>query len=195
MNLEECELFSGLPSHYINELLDKISYNIKKYKKNDFIYTPYTQSRELGIILKGYVLVYKSLYNGDKFLINKLQENSILGVGYIYGQKNVFPGEIQATKPTEILFISKEALDELFILDQKILKNFLKIMSNKILFLNNKLEIIALPSIKDRLQLIIDKKIYSQSTLKTVNKNLLCYELGTSRSSLYRAINELENNT
>ena len=194
MNLEQCELFLGLPSHYITEILETIPYNIKKYNKNDFIYTPYNCSKEIGIILKGSILVYKSLYNGDKFLLNKLQENSILDVGFIYEQPNLFHGEVQAIKLTEILFISQESLDKLFILNQKIMKNFLKIMSNKILFLNNKLEIIALPSIKDRLELIIDQKIYSEKSLRTTNKNQLCYELATSRSSLYRALNEINYN-
>ena len=193
MNLENCDLFLDLPSQSINKIIEKIPYKIRKYNKNDFIYTPYNYSRELGIILKGSVSIYKDLYNGDKFLLNKLEENSILGVDYIYEKTSILPGEAQATKPTEILFLSQESLDKLFILDEKILKNFFKIMSSQILFLNNKLEIIALPSIKDRLEFLIDRKIYSQKTLKTVNKTQLCYELGTSRSSLYRAINELNN--
>ena len=194
MNLENCKLFSGLDPQYIEELLKKISYNIKKYEKHDLICTQFNFSKELGIILKGNVFVYKSLYNGDNFLLNRLEKNDLLGLACIYGNTKIFPSEMQATKTTEILFFSQESLNNLFLLEPQILKNFLDIMSNKIVFLNNKIEMMAISSIKERLEWLIYKNIYSADSLSKVNKTQLCCELGTSRSSLYRALNEFYNN-
>jgi len=191
MSLDNCELFYGLSLDYIYKLLEKIPHTIKQYKKNDFIYTQLNFSNELGIILKGNVFVYKILYNGDKFLLNTLGRNSLLGESCIYGNNDIFPAEVQAIKTTEILFLSKDSLKKLFLEEPLILNNFLAFMSNEIYFLNNKIEMLALPSIKERLEWLIYKKIYTIDNLKKVSKTQLCYELGTSRSSLYRALNEL----
>ena len=191
MSLENCELFSGLSLEYIYKLLGKTPHTIKHYKKNDFIYTQLNFSNELGIILKGNVFVYKILYNGDKFLLNTLGQNSLLGASCIYGNNDIFPAEVQAIKTADILFLSKDSLKKLFLEEPLILDNFLAFMSNKIYFLNNKIEMLALPSIKERLELLIDKKVYTLDNLRKVSKTQLCYELGTSRSSLYRALNEL----
>lgn len=191
MNLENCELFSGLSSDYIYKLLEKTPHKIKHYLKNEFIYTQLDFSHELGIILKGDVFVYKILYNGDKFLLNKLNKNSLFGASCIYGSIDIFPAEVQAVKTTDVLFLSQDSLKKLFLLEPIIMKHFLDFMSNKVTFLNNKIEMLAIPSIKERLEWLIDKEIYTLEKLSKVSKTQLCYELGTSRSSLYRALNEL----
>ncbi|WP_294372953.1 Crp/Fnr family transcriptional regulator [uncultured Clostridium sp.] len=191
MNLENCELFSGLSSDYINELLKKTPHKIMHYKKNDFIYTHLNFSHELGVILKGNVFVYKVLYNGDRFLLNKLDRYSLLGASCIYGNTDIFPAEVQARRNTDVLFLSQDSLKELFLSEPLIMTHFLNFMSNKVFFLNNKIEMLALPSIKERLELLIDKKVYTLDNLNKISKTQLCYELSTSRSSLYRALNEL----
>lgn len=191
MSLENCELFSGLSLDCIYKLLEKTPHKIKHYKKSEFIYTQLDFSHELGIILKGNVFVYKILYNGDKFLLNKLNKNSIFGASCIYGNIDIFPAEVQAVKTTDVLFLPQDSLKKLFLLEPIIMKHFLDFMSNKVTFLNNKIEMLAIPSIKERLEWLIDKEIYTLEKLSKVSKTQLCYELGTSRSSLYRALNEL----
>lgn len=192
INLEKCELFSSMSSHYINELIKQIPYTIKKYKKNELIYTQFNcYSKEIGIILKGNVIVYKFLYNGDRFLLSKLSKNSLLGVAYLYSDSKTFPGEVQTSMATEILFLSQESLNKLFVLEPKIMMNFLNVVSNKLVLFTNKIEMMALPSIRDRLEWLIYNKIYSKDSLNKVNKTQLSHELGTSRSTLYRALNDV----
>lgn len=186
------KLFNTLPQATVQFLLEQVPHTFKSYQPQETIFTEVDFNRQLAILLKGEVQIYKTLSTGGELLLQNLSGDALLGIGYVWGDAEYFPATIKAIKPCNILFIPKDSLRKLFLLEPIILDNFLYTMNHSFLYLNNKIEMLALPSAKERLLFMITQACQSPKSI-TINKSKLCQELAISRASLYRCLEQLEN--
>lgn len=185
------KLFNNLPKHTIETLLAEVPHTIKSYEPQDIIFNEMDFSRQLGILLKGEVQTYKTLSVGNELLLNHLHTGALLGIGYVWGNAECFPVTIKAVKSSSVLFLPKSSLKQLFLLEPIILDNFLDAINDNFEYLNNKIEMLAIPSAKDRLLFAVTQS-YQDKKSVTLNKSKLCQELSISRASLYRSLEQLE---
>lgn len=186
------KLFKNLSQTTIEDLLAQVPYTLKTYLPHDAIFTEISFNRQLGILLSGEVQIYKTLPNGSELLLRNLNADALLGLGYVWGDVEHFPATIKAVKPCSVLFLSKDALRQLFLMEPIILDNFLNAMNESFVYLNTKIELLALNSTKERLLFILTQACQSKQSI-TLNKSKLCRELSISRASLYRSLEQLEN--
>ncbi|MBP3886972.1 MAG: Crp/Fnr family transcriptional regulator [Cellulosilyticum sp.] len=185
------KLFNTLPEATVQSLLEQVPHTFKSYLPQEVIFTEVDFNRQLGVLLKGEVQIYKTLSTGNELLLQHLSDDALLGVGYVWGNAEYFPATIKAVKPCTILFIPKDSLRKLFLLEPTILDNFLSTINRSFLYLNNKIEMLALPTVKERLLFMITQSCQSNKCI-TINKSKLCQELSISRASLYRCLEQLE---
>ena len=188
-NLEK--LFKNIPQATIKNLLSQVPHAIKSYLPQDTIFTEVNFNRQLGILIKGEVQIYKTLPTGTELLLKHLNTGALLGIGYVWGEAEHFPVTIKAVKPCSVLFLPKASLEMLFSLEPIVLDNFLDAMNHNFLYLNNKIEMLAIPSAKERLLFVINQSCQDDKII-TLNKSRLCQELSISRASLYRCLEQLE---
>lgn len=185
------KLFKNLSEDRIQNLLTQVPHTIKSYLPQETIFTEVNFNRQLGILIKGEAQMYKTLSTGDTLLLKHLNTNDLFGVGYVWGDTDYFPATIKAIKHSSVLFLPKTSLKKLFLLEPIILDNFLDAINDSFLHLNNKIEILAIPSAKERLLFVITEACQSNKIM-TLNKSRLCQELSISRSSLYRCLEQLQ---
>lgn len=186
------KLFKNLSQTTIETLLTQVPYTLRTYLPQDAIFTEISFNRHLGILLSGEVQIYKTLPNGSELLLRHLNADALLGLGYVWGNAEIFPATIKAVKPCSVLFLPKDSLKQLFVMEPIILDNFLNAMNDSFVYLNTKIELLAITSTKERLLFIIKQACESGESL-TLNKSRLCRELSISRASLYRSLEQLQN--
>lgn len=186
------KLFDGLSRNTIEDLLKQVPHTLKTYVPQETIFTEINFNRQLGILLIGEVQISKTLSNGTELLLRHLKANSLLGIGYVWGESEYFHATIKAVKACTILFLPKSSLKKLFLLEPVILDNFLNTINESFSYLTNKIEMLAIPSAKDRLLFLITQACHSDKRI-TLNKSKLCQELSISRASLYRCLEQLHN--
>lgn len=184
-------LFSNLSQERVKSLLTQVPHTIKSYLPQETIFTEVDFNRQLGILIKGEAKIYKTLPTGDELLLNQLNSTALLGIGHVWGNAEYFPATIKAMKHCSVLFLSKSSLKKLFSLEPIILDNYLDAMNDSFLHLNNKIEMLAIPSAKERLLFVITG-LCKPNKIVTLNKSRLCQELSMSRSSLYRCLEQLQ---
>jgi len=185
------KLFKNLSKDRIQTLLAQVPHTIKSYLPQETIFTEVNFNRQLGILIKGEAQMYKTLSTGDSLLLKHLNTNDLFGTGYVWGDTDYFPATIKAIKHSSVLFLPKTSLKKLFLLEPIILDNFLDAINDSFLHLNNKIEMLAIPSAKERLLFVITEACQSNKIM-TLNKSRLCQELSISRSSLYRCLEQLQ---
>ena len=185
------KLFNNLSQTTIQTLLSQVPHTIKSYLPRETIFTEVDFNRQLGILLKGEVQIYKTLSTGTELLLKHLNANALLGIGYVWGDAEYFPATIKAVRPCTVLFLPKNSLKKLFSLEPIILDNFLDAMNHSFLYLTNKIEMLALPSAKERLLFVIMESCQTNTSMP-LNKSRLCQELSISRASLYRCLEQLQ---
>lgn len=149
--LKKCVLFKGLDTDDILDILNKINYKIKKYNKGHVIAIEGEKCNSLGIILKGLIEIQKIFPSGQVTTINNFHEGNIFGESLIFTDKNTYPATISAAKDSEILFIEKEDIIKLSMINSTILTNFIRVLSHRILMLNSRLSHLSHDSIRKKI--------------------------------------------
>ena len=113
----------------------------------------------------------------------------------VFNNKNYYPVRIIAKNNCKILFISEEELLKIFEKDHAILRSYLSFISDRIYFLNKRIESFTYESIYERILCFLESEKERQSNQNEIilkySKQELSEYLCISRASLYRGLNDL----
>ena len=143
--------------------------------------------RSLYILCNGTVRTQMVSAEGKQLTIETLYAPKLLAPAFIFASENRFPVNIETLETSEVLILNKDAFLEFMHQYPIIMQNFLKLISDRSLFLSKKLNEFALQSLKSRLLNYVKMHggIGSQQEVAHI--------LGVARPSLARAISELSN--
>ena len=133
-------------------------------------------------------------YSGRVIRIEDIPAPGALASAFMFGNGNRFPVNVVAKTKTEILIIDKPEFLKLLISEDKILINFLDMISNRSQFLSEKIKFLNFKTIKAKLAyLILQKAGKDKMSIKLdMTQNELAEFFGVARPSVGRAIHELE---
>lgn len=166
----------------------------KTYKKGEVIFTPLDLCDHLSVILQGEVKLCKYSVDGQEQIL------SFLGRGDVYGEAIVFQGDhyvvtVIAERDTIVEMIHREELLTLTQRNKNFTLAFFRELTRKIKLLNNKVEMLSLKNIKQKIAsyLLSLSKEQKSSTVKLPHsKQKIAFLLGTSREVLSRNFSEME---
>lgn len=182
---EQKKLFTLLRAHIYNF---DVNQNILSILKNDDV---------LGIIENGYAEITRIDYNGNKSIIEQLDQNSIFGTTISSIDNNEF--SIITKEPTSVIIIEYHKLAEReftkYIFYNIFIQNILKIINEKIMQKNQKIRILTKKTIRNKLLEFFDieqelhhsKNIYLSSTFTD-----LADYLAIDRSAMTRELKSLK---
>ena len=135
-------------------------------------------------------------YNGNRSIIESLEENSIFGKMFSYLDNEV---SIIATSECEILLFDYELLMKRCknncTCHVKIMDNILELLSSKIMSLNERVEVLSKRSIKDKLLCYFDliaKRKGKKSFYLPLSYTELADYISVDRSAMMREIKNLK---
>lgn len=161
------------------------------FKKGEIIYSADKFSNSLGFICSGEAFAVTN--NGQGIYMKSFEIGATFGAAAIFGGEDRYVSTIIAKTDTEVLFISEEALKEIFILYPKTAINYISFLSDKVRFLNKKLSVLSCSNTEDTvlnyLRSVMDNEGYA-----AIPKNMTLFSkmLGIGRASLYRSLDNLE---
>lgn len=194
LTLQKCSLFKNKSLSEIEYLLSNISYTIKDFLKNEIVFSYKKTADTLGILLSGCINVQKLFPSGKVVTITTRDIGDLIADASIFSKAQYYPSTIYTCVSSKILFISKTELLKLFSLDEDIIINFLESVSNRALTLNQKIEILSLNSIKERIAFFLLKEYTHNKSYKITlpfSKKIWAEYMNVSRSSLSRELKEL----
>ena len=150
-NLKKSDFFRGFNEEEISDILLESNYKLKEYSKEEIIIMAGYENKQLGIILSGTVDVLKVHENGKMVKVKKLKEGDLLGHANIFSDINYYSSTLIANNECEILFINKERVTELCMRNKRILNNFMRILSNQVVFLSERMKFISCGKIKNKI--------------------------------------------
>lgn len=175
----------------IEKLLAKIEYTPRKYSKGEVIAIEELDCSKIGIVIDGNVEVQKTFSSGKVITLGILRESDIFGEVIIFSNRNTYPATITASSSTSVMFISKEDILKLCNIFPMFLKNFMSLLSDKILMLNKKLKNISYETIRQKISSYILEEYHQQKNLKiylNCTRKEMADQLGIPRPSLSREL-------
>ena len=188
--LKDIFLLKGLSEDEKEKIISMFSQSYK-FKKGDMIYSADTFKLALGVILKGTASATSE--NSDSFFKKSFSTGSVFGAAAIFGDSGPYVSQIIANTDCEVLFIEETLLKKIFALYPQTSLNYISFLSDKIRFLNQKLNMISCSAAEDTVyKYLIENMNDAHIVSLSVSMSLLAKMLGLSRATLYRSFDALE---
>ena len=129
-----------------------------------------------------------------KIKIEDIKAPGPIASAFIFGQRNKFPVDVIANEITTILVLPKESLIKIFKQDDRVLKNFLNVISNRTQFLSSKIKFLSFKTIKGKIaHYILEMAGENQQHIVLPKTQAALAEFfGVTRPSLSRALLEMQ---
>ena len=194
--MEVKSLFEGISDEDIEKMLKCFEARKMTFKKDRTIVTNIINVNLVGIILSGTANLERYDYNGNRSIIEKLEANSVFGEVFSRLGSDI---SVIATSDCEILLIEYDHIIKRCkkgcTYHSTLTNNMLKLLSNKIVELNERVEILSKRSIRDKLlsyfELLASDNPKRSFTLPFTYTDLADY-LSVDRSAMMREIKNLK---
>lgn len=190
--LPECFLFAGLSKDSQNEILCKITKEIKCYSAKEIIYSPNDFEKKIGIVISGECLIERVKSDGTHIPLNVAKSTDSFGIVAVLTETEEFPTQITAKKNTKILYVTKDELNKLIEQYPAVAKNVITFLSKKVVFLNSKIATFSSGTVEEKLaSFILSEYTKTKKTELNLNLKKTAEGISAGRASLYRAISSL----
>lgn len=161
---------------------------VHKFKKGAYIFSRAENPRALGVIISGTAQVEKGTPD-HLIVMSRLIQGDVFGAVSLYTSSDRYVTGIRAITPVTALLLPKRIMDKLIRTYPEIAVNYLTYLSERIYFLNSRIDSFTGGSAVQRLAGYF---LMSEADTSGVPAAHLASTLDIGRASLYRAFEELE---
>jgi CRP-like cAMP-binding protein len=194
-NLKNCELFKGIEE---KEILDIIkNSHIESFEKNKTIRYRNDSCDEILILIKGETLGLFVNEEGKVIQVDHMFAPKTLAAAVIFSSNPKYPVDVVTVKPSKILNISKDIFIKKMMENERLLKNYLQLVSDAFVFITDRFYEISLKNLVQKICSYLFELYEKQGTLNVsleMTKEELSREFGVTRPALSRTFVELEKN-
>jgi CRP-like cAMP-binding protein len=196
--LIKSDLFKEIPIQELNTMLECLKPKVCSYKKDEYITLAGEKFDGLGIVLSGSVVVTKENAAGSRIIMTILKPSEMFGEMAAFSDKRVWPATVYAKESCFVLFLPSGKIvgdcKKKCISNKMLILNLLRIVSNKALVLNRKVEYLTMKSIRGKISSFLleqYKKTGNLLFMIPMNRNELADFLNVSRPSLSREMSRM----
>lgn len=181
-------LFEGISEEKYVDIMN----SLEKPVKIDSLGELY-RCANVGLLISGSAKVIRKNESGKSVTMRTIGENEIFGVASVFGKWNENASSIIAKTPCKVIYISEEQLKRIFKENDKIALNYISFLTDRIRFLNRKIDTFSAQSSDEKLYEYLVSLSDGQNRVKIdFGMAELARRLKVGRSSLYRSIEHLE---
>ena len=195
--MNNISIFKNINEEDIKKMLKCFEAKTRTFKKEATIMNYIGYTNTIGIIIKGKANLIRIDYDGKRTIIETLEENDIFGE--VFSNYNINELSIEAKEETTVIFIDYNHITKrckkACSYHSKLVENTLNILSQKIVNNNERIEILAKRSTREKLlayfEIMSKKNISKTFTLPFTYTDLADY-LGVDRSAMQRELKLLK---
>lgn len=191
--ISKTELFSNINDDELLAMLYCLQPEVKEYKKDEIIALEGHEIKGIGVVLAGNLIVSKDYFDGTRIIMNKMNIGDMFGEIAAFSEKKVWPATVIALQDCAIMFVPPEKIigtcHNACLSHRSLILNMLKIVSNKAIILNKKIEYLSIKSIREKICKFLLEQYKKQKSLTmylNMNRNEMSDFLNISRPSLSR---------
>lgn len=189
--LKSVPLFAGINESDMESLLSCLSAREAHYDKNEAVFHKDEDAVNVGIILSGEVQVIREDYYGNRSILAKLNQGMLFGETFVCADIKKLPVSVFTTTESNVLFIDYRRIvttcTETCVFHSRLIFNMLKILAQKNIMLNQKIEFVTKRTTREKLLAYLSteaQKAGSNSFAIAFNRQELADYLSVDRSAM-----------
>lgn len=188
-------LFRGFSTDEIRRSLEREPSELLFFERGALMLGPRSHTEGIAFLLSGSARVN---HPGGRRLVEMsvLSPGSVFGIATLFTQDHPFPNEIYAETECCVLLLSRMWAEQMLSQEPRFARNYIALLSEKILFLNRRIDTFTADDAAQRLRGMLQDFWHQQGcpdifTLPCSYTQLASL-LHIGRASLYRALEQLE---
>lgn len=194
LKLVKSPLFRGLQADEIKQLFAVIPHRKRKYQVGTVVALSGEPVNSFMMVVDGTVKGEMVDFAGRVIKIEDIPAPGALASAFLFGVRNSYPVNVITITPAELLIIEKADFLRLLMKNDRILVNFLDMISNRSQFLSDKIKFLNFKTIKEKLAQFILQRAQGSSdrVVLEMTQTELAEFFGVARPSIARALGEME---
>jgi len=191
VNLSKSKLFEGVTVKELERISEKTTIRISRYKSEEIIRSADENANSMFLILEGSIQGVMEDIEGHVYQVEEFSSSELTAPANLFSEQEYFPVSLIAKTDCKLLEIDKSSMLIMFTLSRKMEENFLKLLSNKVLFLANRLWENQFYSIGEKIYNMVFKAFqeHKQPLFELDHTHEeMAQRFGVSRPSLSRAL-------
>lgn len=196
--IKKTPLFNGIKEEEILCMLQCLTPKVQSYGKNETIVDSGESIDKFAIVLEGEATILKENAEGNRVIMSIVKKGDLFGEMLVFSSRKIWPVSVRVQSSCKVLFLTNSDLiarcEKMCPWHNAMLQNFIKIISDKALMLNKKVEYLSIKSIRGKIALyLLDQYRNTKSNIINLqlNRNDLAEFLNVSRPSLSRELCEM----
>ena len=153
--LRNSPFFKGLTDNEILSILHCVSATVISKERDSYIFRAGDSTEVMGLVVSGCVLIIKEDIWGHRNILSKCHAGDFFGEPYAASQRAVLNISVVADEDCEIIFLNVKRLlvtcPTACEHHQKLIRNLVSVLANKILILNDKITHVGKRTTRDKL--------------------------------------------
>ena len=196
--LKRCPLFTGIDDVDLEAVLSCTGARVHTFAKNETVLAEGERAKYVCVLISGAAQIERVDYYGNKSILTSIEPGELFGESFACAETEEIPVSAVATEESEVLFIECGRIIHTCAngcaFHDKMIFNLLKVMATKNILLNQKTEITAKRTTREKLMtylLLQAKRQNRQSFTIPFDRQGLADFLGVDRSGLSAEISKL----
>ena len=192
------DLFFSIGESELTSLLSCLSARVEAFEKKQFIFSEGDKVEAVGIVLSGQVQVIKEDFYGNKNIVSVFEPGDLFAEAFVCSDVKTLPVSVVCTADSEIMFVDFKKLittcGNSCAFHHRLILNMLRILANKNILLNQKLEFASKRTTRGKLLAYLSaeaKKTKSASFDIPINRQELADYLSVDRSAMSAELSKL----
>ncbi len=153
--LRSSALFENIDDAELTSLLSCLSAKTQTFEKKQFIFSEGEKIKTVGIVLSGQVQVVKEDFYGNKNIVSVFETGELFAETFVCSDAKTLPVSVVCAADSEIMFVDFKKLittcGNSCGFHHRLILNMLRILADKNILLNQKMEITAKRTTREKL--------------------------------------------
>ena len=171
-DISSCPLFIGIDKEEQHAFLTRLVSNKKIVEKGQKVVRQGDEIRYLYLLVQGTVRTEMITQEGNSLEIEFIDAVRPLAPAFLFANNNKFPVDVITIEECHFLLIPKDVWLSEMMQNEALLTNFLKLNSNMIVFMSQKVQMVSIKSLKGKLSLFILENTTDEKNHFTLKRNL-----------------------
>lgn len=196
--VSKTSLFQGIERDNILAMLQCLKPRVRSYNKHDYIVTGGDVCKSVGVMLAGVATVSKENAEGNRIVMTLLKQGGIFGEIIAFSSQMTWPATVQAQETCVVLFLPRGKIvgecDRMCSWHRTFIRNFLKVISERAVMLNKKVEYLTIKSMRGKISAYLLEQYSRKGDVNItlpLNRNELADFLCVSRPSMSREMSKM----
>ncbi|MBM6991839.1 MAG: Crp/Fnr family transcriptional regulator [Prevotella sp.] len=162
--LSKCPLFAGMNATEIEIAMAGVNYRLVDYDRHDIYALTGMPYKAADIVVSGILVCRMSSLSGKQVEVSRLRPGNIVAPAFIFGKDTDMPVSVETDSEVTVLRMQKPVFRSLIASDERIMTNFIRVLSNIDVFLTQRLRVLSLFTVREKVAYLLMERAGEQGS-------------------------------